>query len=232
MTNGEWYSTPRKHTTCLSSKKIRAVLGHIYLNNTIISEINTYCNLGLHITNNLTWTEHIIHNINKASQRLNIISRHRYRLPRLALESLYTTMVRPIIEYGDVIYDGMSLSLGQSLEKTQRRAAIICSGAYRHTETRTLLQEVGWEPLSERRKMHKLTTLYKIQSGIYPAYLRDLIPKATEPRYSLRTVPHIPIIHTRLTTTTKSFFPSTIRLWNNLPRTTIQALQPILSKNS
>ena len=58
-------------------------------------------------------------------------------------------MVRPIIEYGDAIYDGMPLSPGQSLEKVQRRAAIICTGAYRHTETQTLLREVGWEPLSE-----------------------------------------------------------------------------------
>ena len=134
----------------ITNKKKRPTLQPIYLNNTIITEVASHCNLGLHISNKLNWDDHVNSVIAKASKKLSIISRYRTRLPRPVLESLYLTMVRPIIEYGNVIYDSMSLSLGQSLEKLQRRAAIICTGAYRHTETQTLLQEVGWLSLSSR----------------------------------------------------------------------------------
>ena len=206
-----------------TNKPKRPTLLPIYLNNTIITEVASHCNLGLHISNKLTWDDHVNTIISKASKRLNIISRYRTRLPRPVLETLYLTMVRPVMEYGDVIYDSMSLSLGQSLEKLQRKAAIICTGAYKHTETQTLLQEIGWPSLSSRREQHKLLLFYKIQSGLYPNYIRDLIPAPVINRYPLREIGHIPNIHTRLVSSGRSYFPSTIKLWNRLPATTVTA---------
>jgi hypothetical protein len=67
-------------------------------------------------------------------------------------------MIRPIIEYGNIIYDNINISQSQQLEQIQRRAALICTGAYRHTEHRILLEELGWNTLKERRKQHRLIT--------------------------------------------------------------------------
>ena len=217
------FNPQKTHFMLFTKKTKRPTLQPIFLNNTIITEVASHCNLGLNISNKLTWDDHINAIISKASTRLNIISRYRTRLPRLVLETLYLTMVRPVIEYGDVIYDSMSLSLGQSLEKLQRRAAIICSGAYRHTETQTLLQEVGWPSLSSRREQHKLLLFYKIKAGVYPDYIRVLIPEPVVNRYPLREIGHVPNIHTRLVSTARSYFPSTIKMWNRLPTATVQA---------
>ena len=134
------FNSTKTHYMVFTNKHSRPNLLPIYLNNIQISEVASHCNLGLHISNKLTWEDHISNITTKASKRLNVISRYKTKLPRLALETLYLSMVRPVLEYGNVIYDSMSLSLGQSLEKIQRRAAIICTGAYRHTETQTLLQ--------------------------------------------------------------------------------------------
>ena len=113
------FNPSKSHFMLLSNICKRPTLQLHYLNNTIISEVQSHCNLGLHINNKLTWDMHVSHIISKASKRLNVISRYKTKLPRLALETLYLTMVRPVIEYGNVVYDSMSLSLGQSLEKLE-----------------------------------------------------------------------------------------------------------------
>ena len=188
-----------------------------------ISEVQNHCNLGLTISKDLSWKTHVTNLINRANCRLNVLSKYRFVLPRLALSRLYIAMVRPILEYADVIYDNMPLYLSQSIEKTQRRAALICTGAYRHTETQTLLRDLGWQPLRDRRTNHKLILLYKITKGIYPKYLQDLLPKQQQTHYALRHQPHIPVFKTRLKSMANSFFPSAVRAWNKLPKTTIQS---------
>ena len=173
--------------------------------------------MGLTITNNLSWNNHILSLIQKASRRLFILKKYKNILPRPALEQIYTSMIRPILEYGDVIYDSIPLSIGQSLENIQRQAAIACTGAYRHTKHSSLLSEVGWEPLLCRRKQHKATLLYKIIKKIYPAYLYRHIHFPPPLGYNLRHQQQIVPRYARLDMSIKSFFPSATREWNRLP---------------
>jgi hypothetical protein len=63
-------------------------------------------------------------------------------------------MVRPLLEYGDIIYDGSSENQVKQLEDVQRQAALACTGAYRHTKHVNLLEELSWPLLSQRRKNH------------------------------------------------------------------------------
>ena len=193
------------------------------LNNISIEEVRTHCNLGLSIANDLSWKDHVTNLINRANSRLNVLSKSRFTLPRLALSRLYISMVRPILEYGDVIYDNSPLSIGQSIEKSQRHAALICTGAYRHTETQSLLRDLGWSPLSDRRASHKLTLFYKIHHGIYPDYIQKLIPKPVQRHYTLRHESRIPPIKTRLVSMANSYIPSTITAWNKLPQRTVDS---------
>ena len=77
--------------------------------------------------------------------------------------------------------------------------------------------ETGWETLSCRRSRRKLILFHKIHNNIVPEYLNDclneyLVDNNYNPRNSLQyRVPRC-----RLETFSKSFFPSTIRLWNSL----------------
>ena len=43
------------------------------------------------------------------------------------LKTLYKTMIRTIFDYGDVLYDSCLKSESDSLEKFQRKAALICT---------------------------------------------------------------------------------------------------------
>ena len=132
-------------------------------------------------------------------------------------------MIRPILEYGDVIYDNGTISTVQTLDQLQRQAALICTGGYRHSDYTKLLKELNWEPLRDRRKIHKLILFYKIKRKIYPNYLSKYIVTTNENTYNLRTTNELTPRYSRLNNSFKSFFPSSTRLWNNLPQATRNA---------
>jgi len=126
-------------------------------------------------------------------------------------------MIRPIIEYGDIIYDNTSLKNKLKLDNLQRRAAIICTGAYRHTETQSLLHELAWEPLAKRRYNHKIIQIFKIINGIYPNYLLEPITPIQNDVYNFRNNHRFHINRRRTESSNTSFYPSTIRIWYSLP---------------
>ena len=172
------------------------------------------------ISNDLTWNRHINNIIAKASKRLIILQKHRYTLPRMALERIYISMIRPILEYGDILYDNCSLNMSQKLEKIQRRAAIACTGAYRHTSYQSLLTELNWHSLSSRRQSNRLIQYYKITKHLTPPYLHNLLPTPHHTGYTLRNQSHRRPRFTRLTCSLTSYFPATTRDWNSLTEAT------------
>ena len=218
------FNALKTHFMVLSHKRVRPRLPPIYLHNEEISEASNIVTLGLTVTQTLSWNEHILKLIDKATKRLFILNKYRFILPRIALERLYIAMIRPVLEFGDIIYDSSSLFAVRALESIQRQAAIICSGAYRHTSHTVLLSELGWEPLSERRSMHKLCVFYKIYHRIYPDYLYSHLRLSNQNTYNLRNQPTLKPRHARLTSSFNSFFPSCTRDWNKLPTATQHAI--------
>ncbi len=139
-------------------------------------------------------------------------------VPRKTLENLYKTLIRPILEYGCVIFDGMTENLSNRLENIQRQAGLVCTGAFRNTSTHALLHETGWDTLANRRKYYKLILMYKILNNKTPAYLKDLIPMRTGERtgYNLRNPNRITLVRCNKTGFLRSFIPSSVREWNAL----------------
>ena len=52
---------------------------------------------------------------------------------------LYKTTIRPVLDYGDIIYDPCLKSESEAIEKFQRKAALVCTGAFRITSYDRLL---------------------------------------------------------------------------------------------
>ena len=65
-------------------------------------------------------------------------------------------MIRPVLDYGDVIYNSCLKSESEALENFQRKCALVCTGAFRITSHEKLLKELGWSKLESRRSMHRL----------------------------------------------------------------------------
>jgi hypothetical protein len=188
-----------------------------------VHEVHNQKHLGLTFNNKMTWDDHIHKISNKASKRIETLNRFSYILPRNTLQRIYITMIRPVLEYADIIYDNTTRDQHNKLEHLQRRAGLICTGAYRHTENQTLMRELGWESLSLRRKNHKIIQYYKIINGLTPNYLRQELPSVISSltTHYLRNRNQLREHRTRLSSSYNSFFPSTTRLWNKLVVTTI-----------
>jgi hypothetical protein len=203
----------------VSRKVNQAPKPNLILNGMAIREVQTHKHLGLIFNNTLSWNDHIDSLVTKASRCIGLLRRINRDVPRECLEILFKSMIRPILEYCDIIYDGSPDTHLKRLESTQRQAALTCTSAYKHTSHETLLEELSWAPLLIRRKHHRLNLMYKIQNGISPEYLTNLCPPLTRERtnYDLRTGMNITAPQQRTTTYQNSFFPHTINDWNNLP---------------
>ena len=127
-------------------------------------------------------------------------------------------MIRPILEYGNILLDGSPLAHTDHLDKIQREAALVCTGAYKHTRNKNLMEELGWDSLDIRRKNQKLCLMYKIQNNLSPAYLIESCPPlvGANTAYNLRNAEDITLPPGNKKGYTSSFYPSTVRLWNKL----------------
>ena len=158
-----------------------------------INEVAQHTHLGVVLCNNLSWRAHIFKIYEKASKRLNILKGIKFKVDRSTLRKLYKSLVRPLMEYADVLWDaciyGCTDSESDLLEHVQYEAAKIVTGAMKGTSKQRLMQEIGWEDLKTRRAIHKLLLYFKIVNNLCPSYLVDLLPLLVSERtnYSLRT---------------------------------------------
>jgi hypothetical protein len=60
----------------------------------------------------------------KAFTRVNIMRKYKFILDRRTLEQIYLTFIRPLLEYGDVVWDCKTAYLTNKLESVQAEAAI------------------------------------------------------------------------------------------------------------
>ena len=100
----------------------------------------------------------------------------KYQLDRRSLEITYISFIRPILEYGDVVWSNCNQQEKQELEKIQIEAARIVTGTTKLVSIQALYDETGSETLKLRRYKHKLVLFYKMQSLISPLYLSSLVP--------------------------------------------------------
>ena len=86
------------------------------------------------------------------------------------------------------MWDNCTQQQMNDLEKIQIEVGRIVSGATKLVTLDLLYQELGWLKLSERRKLHKLFLFYKMENGLAPDYLAELIPPRVRDKtsYSLR----------------------------------------------
>ena len=124
-----------------------------------------------------------------------------------------------MLEYADVVWDNLTIDYIKKLESIQLEAVRIICGATKLTSHDALYRETGIEPLQNRRLKHKLIQFHKIIHEQTPNYLRDILPGRINERHAhnTRRSQNIVTLPFRTTFHSKSFFPSTINSWNNLP---------------
>ena len=81
--------------------------------------IDAYKRLGMWLTPTLNWTHHINELVTKCSRTIGILIKFNYRWNRKVLEISYIGFIRPVMEYGNILYDSCSESDSKKLDQLQ-----------------------------------------------------------------------------------------------------------------
>ena len=108
--------------------------------------------LGLILDTKLCFVEHLNQKISKANKGIGTIKGLRNYLPRNSLLTIYKSLIRPHLDYGDVIYDQPNIeTFNQKMESVQYNAALAITGAIKGASRERLYQELGFESMKDRR---------------------------------------------------------------------------------
>ena len=229
---------------------------HIDFNYTLhqqtLEQVQSAKYLGLTITDDLDWGQHISEITCKATKTLGFLRRNLAQAPRHTkevqegkdqekaqsekdshsknrgvcnIEVAYKTLVRPQLEYAAPIWHPYHETQIEKVEKVQRTAARWTCRRWRNTSSvGEMLDELEWPSLESRMERSFLTFFYKIHSGTV-SLDKD---KYLTPAPNLR--------HTRASHESQytrpfaysdalknSFFPRTIPVWNSLPSSVVSS---------
>ena len=141
----------------------------------------------------------------RANQTISFLQRNLSPCPRDIKEAsnMYTTLVRPQLEYAATVWDSPTQTGINKVEAVQRRAARFCQNDYCREQCKTVMMY---------RIINNLVDIpaekYLIHSGTSTRghETRFLVPYCSVNAYK------------------SSFFPSAIRLWNSLPASAVTTL--------
>lgn len=179
--------------------------------------------LGVTMNNNLTWDRHIDNIIGKGNKTLGFIRRNLKDCTKPVKAAAYTSIVRPSLEYASTIWDPTNQNKINAIENVQKRAARFVHNNYADRTpgcVTKMVSSLEWEKLADRRKKNRLCMLYKIQHGEVDIDKDQyLIPNDNRTRGKDRFFQE----RTKNNSYGQSFFPRTIRDWNQLPTQTTSA---------
>lgn len=107
--------------------KVSANLSTIHISGEQLETVKCAKILGLTISNDLKWTDHVLDIINKANKRIYfIIQLKRAKVPARDIISIYCSCLRPVLEYGSQVFHYALLTyLSDSIERVQKRIPAI-----------------------------------------------------------------------------------------------------------
>ena len=94
----------------------------------LIDFVDQHKHLGVTLTNNGKWQNHIENILASASKVIGIMRKLKYTFSRTALNQIYISYARPILEYSSIVWYNCTDEQSNSLEKLQNEAARIITG--------------------------------------------------------------------------------------------------------
>ena len=143
--------------------------------------------LGVFIDSDLSFDHHINYAVNKANSILGMIRRTYSYLGANDFKMIYTALVRPILEYGSVVWNPALRKHIDSLENVQRRFTKFLPGL-RDVPYEDRLRRLSLPTLYFRRFRGDMIDVWKLTHGIYKIDVSTLL--TIDPSEGRRTRGH------------------------------------------
>ena len=183
-----------------------------------LSTVNEVKDLGIFLDTKLSWDKHIRYTTANARKLTGLIKRTvGHSAPVSVLQQLYSSIVMPQLEYATPVWNSLSKSQIQTLERIQRSYTKFMFGYESPLTYPDRLDRLNMLPLSYRRDISDLCQLYKfIQDP------RPLPPDSVHFRNDQRCTrqsesSNFPIPRCKTEQSRKFYFNRVVYSWNKLP---------------
>jgi len=160
-------------------KRTPPALNYTLGNNTLPNVVNSRSYLGVTVTSDLRWYEHVNNMPVKATKTLNFIRRNVHCCPPYTKATADISLVRPHLEYAAAAWDPYLVGDCKQLEKVQRRAAGFVKRDYiSTTSVSSLVSQLGWQTLADRRRNSRLSLMSTVFTVwlVFPPHLFVALP--------------------------------------------------------
>lgn len=176
--------------------------------------------LGVTVSNDLSWSSHIEGAVAKANKTLGLVKRVCKDLPDQKVRKLlYCALVRPKLEYASSLWSPYTVKHRSLIENVQRRATKFILNYPPDVKYAERLIKTNLLPLEFRREITDLILLFKSRAGLISTDVNDFLctfkPGYRSRNYDVNNY-NILIKH-KQDYFRKSFFIRSAELWNSLP---------------
>ena len=198
---------------CLVSAKKSRSLPVIEMNESVLKISNSISMLGMSVSSNLSWVDHILTATKVAARKLGFLYRSKQYFNSKQLYLLYKAQIRPHLEYNSHLWVGAPKYASDMVNRIQKRAIRLINDP-------TLTSNI--QSLEHRRIVSVLSLFYRYYHGRCASELKSLIPPnatfARNTRFAHSQHQYaVKISSCRTKRTQSTFFCTACKLWNDLP---------------
>ena len=158
----------------------------------------------------------------KANNTTAFLHRNLSNSPQHIKDNCYKTFVRPQLEYAATVWaPHTDINIGKL--EAQRHTARFVRNDYNHTSSVTaMMRALEWESLQQRQHQAKSVMMYRIVNSLVDIPPREYLHSqgtAVTRGHQCRFM----VAYSRTGTLRMAFFPSNIRLLNQLPESIVNA---------
>jgi len=143
----------------------------------VLEETTEEKDLGIWIDNTLKPSIHVTHAVNKANQLLGLVRRSFTYMDGELMKLLFTSIIRPHLEYGNVVWHPYLRKDIDKIEAVQHRATRMIPGMDKFPyEERLRMLDLPIPSLAYRRTRGDAIEVYKYLHGIYKTDCKSMLP--------------------------------------------------------
>ena len=124
----------------------------LHFNQNLVKSSSTHKHFGMVLDIRLDFNLHLKNVQNKVHKTIGLLRKPQNTLPRTSLSTIFKSFIRPLLDYGNIIYDrAYNTSFHHNIVSIQYNAVLAITGTVRGTSEEKLHQELGFESLQQRR---------------------------------------------------------------------------------
>ena len=144
---------------------------------TVIKRASSYKYLGLMLDENLNFSNHVDYIIRKTRGKVKQLGRICHILDQNMSLYLYQSLIVPMFDYVDYVWDALSQNDALSLQRIQNMALKHMLHAHRLTEIVDLHNELKVDPLNVRRFKYSVSMMYRVHHNLVGSAVSNMFTK-------------------------------------------------------